>query len=440
MEGFPRYRSRSTDPRWNVGDVYGQTIIYKSDNPLSPLYEVEYARTNYTVGTWAVSTAPLMEKCWDELHKKTANLYLDGGPLTLRRCTNEDVQAEPVNSGKYRLPSTMYGYSGGWVTSVTPETFWPNALSLSDSVFDAQFEDCLDYGATGWSKARPGQPTADLAVFLAELRDLPRMLRDTAMFFKDSWNAMSKGAGSASKQAANTWLGANFGWLPFVSDMRKFAQTTQNLDRNIQQLRRDNGKWVKRRRTVSTTVETVYDSGWVNGSYHFPVLNTYWFQGAPYLVRRKTIDLNASFWFEARFRYWIPDIGSYRWKRKAIRKLYGLSLTPAVLWEATPWSWLVDWCSNVGDVISNLDNGLAENLVAKYAYIMGTQRLIGTVASQHNYKTSSGVPRDFISHFNLELKERKEASPFGFALSSDSFTARQWSLLSAIGLQRLKFS
>lgn len=430
-----RYRARQ-DIAIPNGGVLGH--MYQA-NPFNPSQWILGGEVDHPFRYNSSLCCNVSEKCWDELHKRSkGGLYLDGGPLTLRRFSNEGLRFEPVNVGTYTCGWVRY--VGGFACNLSPETVWSHALTLGDDLFSREFSDCADYGATGWSKARPGQPGADLGLFLAELREVPKMLKDTALFFHNSWKSISKGAGSVSKHAANSWLGANFGWLPFISDLRRFAQTTKTLDRSIQQLRRDNGKWVKRRRTVSTVLEDTYDSGWQDGSSYFsPYLTTWFFQGPPYLRSRLSIQKSASFWFEARFRYWIPDIGSYRWKKKAIRKLYGLNLNPSLIWNATPWSWLVDWTSNVGDVLSNLDNNLAENLVAKYAYIMGSQRLIANVESFHNYNPAYCSARDFITHFNLELKERKAASPFGFALTGSDFTSRQWSLLSALGLQRLKF-
>lgn len=420
-----RFRSRSgTLPELIYGYSGYCNPKYSVPTTLTPQKRIIQSQTQYD----------FLDRCWDFLNPGPP--YREGHGLRIEKCTNDGWIN--VVSGTWWYNGGRYYYSGEIpCTSTYLSVFGQDCLTPS-SFAELAWEDPLSYGASGWNKARPGKPTADLALFLAEIRDVPRMLKDTAKFFKNSWTAFTKGGQHVSKHAANSWLGANFGWLPFISDMRKFARTTQTLDKSIQQLKRDNGKWVRRRRTVSTTLETLSDTGWVNNQpYHGSGFNSTAYVGLPNMRGRCTIERAADFWFEAAFRYWIPDIGTSNWRRKAIRKLYGLDLTPSLLWEATPFSWLVDWYSNVGDVISNLDNNLAENLVAKYAYVMGTQRLIGSVSTEFNFKPEVTCPKTHINHLNVLLKERHHASPFGFALSSDNFTARQWSLLAALGIQRL---
>jgi hypothetical protein len=295
------------------------------------------------------------------------------------------------------------------------------------------FEDVSSYGPTAWNRFKPGKPAADLALFVAELRDMPRMLRDTCRFFKDAYKDIRFGGIRSIKNAPGNYVGTQFGWLPFLSDMRKFYHTYQTLDKRIKQLKRDNGQWVKREGTV---IEESNDSLIGEWPYpvHNPLLSSQNYPAYPYLGHSiATRHYERKIWFSARFRYYIPDIGSVNWNRKAKRLLFGGSVNPALLWEATPWSWLIDWTSNVGDVIANLDNGLAENLTAKYAYLMGTTTVVGKISS--NMATSPPSNLEWI--FDVQEKVREQANPFGFGLTWDNLTLRQWSILGALGLDRL---
>ena len=115
--------------------------------------------------------------------------------------------------------------------------------------------------------------------------------------------------------------------------------------------------------------------------------------------------------------------------------MYGLTLTPEVVWNIIPWSWLIDWFTNVGDVIANVDNGIAENLVAKYAYIMGETRYEWVATSTFNCITGGTHAMSHVS--NLERKKRGAAEPFGFGMTKDLLSKRQVSILGALGLSRL---
>jgi hypothetical protein len=106
------------------------------------------------------------------------------------------------------------------------------------------------------------------------------------------------------------------------------------------------------------------------------------------------------------------------------------------VWELTPWSWLADWFTNVGDVVANMSTGYAENLAAQYAYVMGTTQI--STCWDTSLNTKQGVIHNS-SGYTETYKHRVGASPFGFGLTSNDFSARQWSILAALGLSRLKF-
>jgi hypothetical protein len=121
------------------------------------------------------------------------------------------------------------------------------------------------------------------------------------------------------------------------------------------------------------------------------------------------------------------------WRWNAAVHLFGLKPSPSVLWEIIPWSWLIDWCSNVGDVIDNLSARALDNLAAKYAYVMGTKKQEVTLISVADFYNG---PQTETWSGTFTRKLRQEASPFGFDLSSDMFSARQWSILAALGISR----
>lgn len=408
-------------------------VTYRTCNPAG-------VWTNWYTFTpsWALKR---LDCCWDELHPGPP--WRSGGPCDIRSMkTDSKVFA-------YKARTINPTLNPQWVEARFSCAMNPLSYFDADAIRAEDpehfrvhhgFTDTSSYGATGWAKARPGQQTADLAQFIAEFRDVPRTLKATAEFFKNSWNAAKSGVGKTSTHAADSWLALNFGWMPFVADLRKFAKTYENVNKQIYNLRKHNNRWVKRTRNVAATSGVTLDvsdiSGFVPtnfGSYTYYFCNNW---GSPGLYGRRVITKEADFRFVGRFKYWIPNVMSDRWESNARRKLFGLNLTPALVWELTPFSWLVDWASNVGDVLSNLDNGLAENLVASYAYIIGSQKMTVTYTGG---MSNLRVPFHGSWQYSLGIKDRIAASPFGFALTGADFSLRQWSLISAVGLQRMKF-
>lgn len=378
------------------------------------------------------------ELCLDETHPGPP--FRSGGSLWIFQWT--DPVASPIDVGTYRTAwGTNYleEYVGGFLPLYKWQSFGLGTCAdFAHYAVDPTWNysgnaDAASYGATGWNRFRPGKPTADMGVFLGEFKDIPRMLKGTAKFFHDAWRAMGGGLSKPSKALANHWLNIQFGWLPFINDLRKAYKTYRNLDSQLQRIKRYNGRWQRRGGSIIDDTVSERISSSATATAHWPTLATkqYVNPSIPGSYAMSKVKITRA-WFEGAFRYWIPDVESVYWSRRAVVELYGLMPNPALVWELTPFSWLADWVSNVGDVLSNMDNGWADNLAARYAYVMKSVEVIGELESFVNL-----IPAK-LHHtwtFPISWKTRAGASPFGFGLTGSNFSARQWSILAALGVQ-----
>jgi hypothetical protein len=120
---------------------------------------------------------------------------------------------------------------------------------------------------------------------------------------------------------------------------------------------------------------------------------------------------------------------------KKANAVLGSRLTPEVLWQLAPWSWLADWFGNVGDIISNATALSNDNLVIRYGYLMRkTQRM--SVFTSYENQFLTGLRGAFTRSFAVEQKERVRATPFGFGLNTELFNPLQWSILAALGMTK----
>lgn len=380
-----------------------------------------YGISNYYLDP---STPASYETCYDEVHPGPS--YNSGGPLFIKKLMIDDAFSVK-NEDYYPSSNGLYHYQGGFVPGIGFIRDLEQDLNITDWESDVSSR-----GPSAWNRFKPGKPGANLAQFIGELKDLPRMLKTSAQGFKDAYNANPKLFGS--RQIGNQWLNQNFGWLPFIQDLRSFYKTYKNLDRAIAQIKRDNGKWIKREGFFDGNEDFEVIS--VDETYHghYPTLNTYFYSGSPYGRLQLNKKVTYRTWFSGRFRYWIPDIESPNWSKRAVANLFGASINPALIWELTPWSWLIDWVSNVGDVLSNLHDETVDNLAAKYAYVMGTHITTLDYCSTM-YLWNGNVTATW--SFSMEKKARCKANPFGFSLQPINFSARQLSILAALGLSRL---
>lgn len=387
-----------------------------------------------------------VENCWDVLHSGPP--YTEGGPFN-KWVFSTDIRS-PQGGGNFSTLSgnLIYSYEGAFVPiadllGYMPGTWYPNpGIGASFTADGAHsWGDFSSYGASAWKKYRPGRNTAEAGVFIGEIRDLPRMLYGTARHFKDAfWTLFGKRPRGKMRTAADAWLNTQFGWLPFLHDLVSFHKTWKNADTLIKQVIRDNGQWIRRGGVVTQDEESEVlvdlDAGNNPAVLRLnPYLESFFFQPGSCGNFRITRVTRHRSWFSARFRYHIPNVGSVQWKANAVRRLYGLTLDPTLVWELIPWSWLIDWFTNVGDIISNVSNpGLVQNLAAKYAYLMGTTQVELT---QDVTARLVGGTRKMAWHASLERKQRVEANPFGFGVSWEALSPRQWSILGALGLTRL---
>lgn len=354
--------------------------------------------------------------CADELHPGPP--YRQGGPLFLTRWKR---QLTTVASGVWTIPNT-YKYEGRFVSvgDQAGVVLLDQLASISDS------EGASSQGPTCWNKFRPVKPKVDLGTFTAELRE-----------FKDLFKLSFKNG--KLKGAAGAYLNYKFGWTPFIHDIIKAINLTKELDKHIGYVRKNNNKWLKRRGTLFDKIETSF----VEHAYTtiFPGLPAPFYSlGHPPNSCKVTTVSHDRCWFEAMWKFYIPDLQSDTadsiFTSKLLRKLYGLEASPSVAWEVLPWSWLVDWFSNVGDNVSNFSNSMYDNLVARYAYVMRHRTL--------HFITEESVPMNGgpalnCSNVNFcEVKQRAAASPYGFSVDWPDFSASQLAILTALGIQRAR--
>jgi hypothetical protein len=118
------------------------------------------------------------------------------------------------------------------------------------------------------------------------------------------------------------------------------------------------------------------------------------------------------------------------------RKLYGVELTPATVWNLAPWSWAVDWEGNVGDVLHNVSRFAQDGLVMRYGYIMQSKIATTTYSLAYEGRFKSAPQQDLQLTIISQSKVRRRATPFGFGFDMTALSGRQSAILGALGISR----
>jgi hypothetical protein len=319
----------------------------------------------------------------------------------------ETIAHQSFNSG-----GTLVGTG---TTRIGGPTSGVPALSIparpSDSELDA-------LGTTAIARTEPTAPAFDLSVFLGELMREGIPAAPGAQVMERT---------NQARKAGSEYLNTEFGWLPLVRGVNDFASTVSKADDILRQYQRASNQLIKRSYEWPTITANTY----VPCNFSTQGTSRGFFTGGgrfQYVVQRK--------WFEAAFTYHLP-VGSsandkFRRYGSYARKLLGVDISPEVLWNLAPWSWAVDWFSNVGDVIHNVSAMGQDGMVMRYGYIMcHTQRVTTDTGflggSQLKFQTHT---------WTEEWKTRRPATPFGFGVAFSGLSPRQLAIVSALGLSR----
>jgi hypothetical protein len=120
-------------------------------------------------------------------------------------------------------------------------------------------------------------------------------------------------------------------------------------------------------------------------------------------------------------------------------KRLGLVDDPQLLWDLTPYSWLVDWFTTMGDSIANANTYAPHSgkYSVDYAYLT-TKRVQSIESRIARSRFTAGFSyisiRTPFSYGYSTTKWRDRATPFGFGTQLGSLSASQFGILVALGL------
>lgn len=368
---------------------------------------------------------------WDRRHNKPRTPVDVGGPFFSQKqsVTVVDPSVKRI-SGKIQWDqSSAYWsraeYTGPILAFPVNSVVMPLAQNRSEAEMNQM-------GAIAISRCKPTNQVADAATFLAETyrEGLPKLAGSTL------WKKKI----DEGRKAGGEYLNLEFGWKPFLSDVREIFTAITHARDVLQTYESGSGKKVRRRYVFPDEVSQITTQGTANDfvlAQNHPALRD---PGKSPAVWFRTSRLYRKVWFSGSFTYHIPKgyfSSSFveKWGAKA-DALLGTSLTPEVLWNAMPWSWAVDWFSNAGDVISNLSDWSTDGLVLNHGYVM--EHSIASNTYFHNDGGRLFQPNIIGSPVvaSVETKQRFVATPFGFGVDWSSLTGRQLAIISALGLTK----
>lgn len=289
-------------------------------------------------------------------------------------------------------------------------------------------------GSTAIARTLPTNPLAGLGQFLGELRQLPKLpdIQNWKTRAENFRNIKRVNWGSNLRKGSDEYLNYVFGWLPLIKDVKDGVKAVRNADKTMAQYQRDSGRNVRRSYRFPDEKKVVVTE--MGLGYGAPSLDTYLYISPGKLS--KTVTTTRKVWFKGCYTYYLPKEGTFGNVEAHAAKLFGLRITPHLLWQLGPWSWAADWITNFGDVVKNMSAFQNDGLVLRYGYVM-EESTVTTEYALNGLELHGTGKLNLVQSFTTKVKRRIKATPYGFGFDPGTFSARQWSIIAALGINRI---
>lgn len=384
--------------------------------------------TNTSCTGFGQETTGLKHRFWKErIRRGVRNV---GGPFFSRKVTLTS------HNGSVALKSgtgaTYYSFVGD---------LWPNieCHRIGRAIKDGKLHTDIRW-TTDNAPSRGDLRAEGLRLMLSAVPTSPAFNASVALgeLFVDGLFAIPGGTlvGSDPNSAAE-YLNIQFGVLPVASDIEKYLEAHEHALRLAAQFMVDSNKMIRRRR--SNPIVTNSSVNVITGASGAPIdMNG---AGVVAFLQRNgklttTTTSQSRSWFSGAFQYYVPPNAEQWYKdMRARQAVYGLLPTPLTIWELTPFSWLTDWFLNTQDVLRNVFLAGTDGSILVRGYVMCTTD-IKTEYTWTGEMCFAGNWRPVVLSWTLRetIKQRERTGFYGVDWKGTDLTAKQLSILAALGL------
>lgn len=268
-------------------------------------------------------------------------------------------------------------------------------------------------------RTNPSRASVDLAVTLGEMRELPSLVKEGwDLSQRRLFNHVPRWVFRNLGRAAKLNLMIQFGILPLISDTQKLLIFQDLVDQRMGELRRLATRGLRRTIDLGSWSASSKDTGITY--FHS---NGVTFKG--YLKRETVVRARG----HARWQLDEPYAQSNEEMRAlATRIVTGQTIDLLTAYELMPWSWLIDWFSNLGDYISS-----KRNLIGATPSLPAVMLNSRTLVSHPTIYHTNGNGYMTAIHNVYEDKERMYASA-GLNAYLPCLSGRQMSILGSLSV------
>lgn len=316
------------------------------------------------------------------------------------------------------FPLNGVSVEGAWVTTFT--NVWPSLSFPAHLPIDLPAPNAGDI--TGiLARSNPSRPVVSPLTLLQDIAEIPKQLKDVGKLISKPKTGLS------AREIASSHLAIQFGWLPLIDDAKKVIHFGTYARKRAAEFKRLYESPSGQHSTIQlgTAMATADD-----GLYDISTDHSH------YIRSRATRTTTARRWGTTRWKpnSTPPVSGSDAFYLAQAQKVAsGLSVEGLLsgAWDLIPWTWLVDWFSNVGDFALLNSNTVPASFTS--ACIMTNTKTVQTFQPEQTVASVHGGS----GYLQTETKSRYTAGAL-LDIHVPFLDPGRLSILGALFVQRFK--
>lgn len=328
------------------------------------------------------------------LPTKNFSLVDEKGPRgALKNCTHLKIASFYPSTSLYgRVPSW-----DSWMSCLNPAaTFYS---ILHNGIWEPQanprpkgFQPIVSLGDLSFEALESMSPSmkqnVSLSNFLFELGDVKQMFHLWSKHRSTIYNL------------ASLDLNWNFGWKPFVSDLRKIFLGMLTFEDRLADFIRRSGVPNRRHFQRTVSLDPVITDG-----------TDYFMSGTTQIYKKyETVYSNCSYHALMDYAYTLRKMSYQRLRILAMLDTLGLTLYPSQIWEAIPWSFVIDWFVNVGSYLESYESSMVDPELSIVGFMHSLKYECTQNLSYRMFGSSGNAWYDVASH-EITSYQRAKSRP-----------------------------
>lgn len=242
------------------------------------------------------------------------------------------------------------------------------------------------------------------------------------------------------KKTGNYWVAWNFAWKPTIGDILSWLTTMRRAEKRIKWLAAHNHRPVKvhyRKNDIEVKGVIPATASWF---HHVPGGDPFVYPQPPLLCGEIAFEANIGLSAWAWVQFDIPDVYLFDLQtaiNMAALTMQGIYNPAKIIWEAIPFSWLIEWFVNQRAQLLKEKASLAklifpDSVIIESGWTVHLKKCMGTATILS--PGPSGTMRYDQGDYFLDIFDRRPGLPGGsVAFRFEALSALQSSILAAIG-------